>query len=257
MSLGMNMGIRLGGASGFSVSRFLSGGKGAAWDFRRQAGLGETTTAGDVIADDPIGRIEGVGGTAGAFSATTTQRPTWKTTHALFDGVANRMDADATANAVFQNVGAGMIAISAELANLTSSYTLCAWRNGSTGAARFAITILATGAVRISLRRLDADAQTDVTSATGLITAGVPFKLVTTVDWLTGGAGSVRAYLDGTSIINGTLAGTGATENTASQTSRLFTSTAAGVFTPGKCVSLIAVNKIPTDSERASLFAAI
>lgn len=70
---------------------------------------------------------------------------------------------------------------------------------------RWQLRVLSTGAVELALRRLDADAQTNVTSATGLVTTATSYTVQVTVNYLNG---AVEIFLNGVSIATGTIAGT-------------------------------------------------
>lgn len=70
--------------------------------------------------------------------------------------------------------------------------------------ARYQVRVQSDGSIQVNLRRTDAEAQQNFTTATGLVATGVSYTVQTTVNYLTG---AVEIFLDGVSVQTGTLAG--------------------------------------------------
>lgn len=254
IGIGLRIGARSGGALA-QVAAMLAGKKGAYWDF-----------AGNVFEDDagtdPAEANDGVAvlssSTYGTALPTWLQtsasaRPTYQTSYATFDG-DDRLIGGANNRAIFQQASQGVFGIKFQLSSLAAAAALCGWSLSASNSQRLVINITTTGAVQVLVRRADADGLTTVASTTGLITTGTDYVLIVTVDWATGGSGAVRAYINGGSdVVNGTLTGTGATDNTASQTSSLGANLGFTASTIGRIYKTFASNFLPTTAERATI----
>lgn len=181
---------------------------------------------------------------------TLGSRPIFQAGYAAFDGVAQHFNGSANVLAVYQQVGAAMMAVRAEVTSLAADSHVIRFSNGlAAGTVRYGLEVLTTGALRLTVRRLDADGSTQGTSTTGLITAGVPFNFIGAVDYTNGGAGAIKGYLNGTEVISTALAGTGSTENTATLQARIGRNNATS-YMPGEIVSVILANMLPTAAQR-------
>lgn len=136
--------------------------------------------------------------------------------------------------------------------------------NISTGAAgqqgRFTCFVDADGNVRVNARRADADGITARFSSGGPITAGAWFSLLWTADFLAGGEGALRCYVNGGSdVINGAMGGSGLTADTSALRVRVGSglSPTPSDFLTGKLRRLIVAQGAapPTAAERAAIFA--
>jgi hypothetical protein len=240
------------------VQGFLAATKGAAWDYRTGGTLfsdtGGTTPA---TAAGAIARANGamVGSTASMTwtQGTGASQPTWQTTYADHDGTADHLTGDANVRDIFRNTGSGMFGIRFRVSTIAAIQDLFRWEANTGGTIRLMALVNTNGSVSFGGRRLDADANTIGVSSVGLITINTDYTLVGTMDWANGGATALRAYLNGTSIISTSLAGTGVTSDTASNAVYQFGNPVTPRYATGRVYRAIAANAIPTDAQRADI----
>ncbi len=234
---------------------------GAFWDFSDASTVFETSGTSDPCeATDPIytATARAVGGLATATwsQATLASRPVWQTTYAAFDGSNDEMNGESGgAASLFQNVGAGFLACSFRLDTLSADRVLLAFGQGVTATSdRFQLSITSTGALRALAYRADGGSLGFKDSTAGLITTGVDYTVLVSVDWATGGAGAFKGYINGgADVLNGTLAGSGNTSNTASLRTRLGVGLGGSARMDGRIYKAAAGSFIPSTVQRAIL----
>ncbi len=233
--------------------------KAAFWDLSTASTVYETTGTSDPCeAGDPISTLTGraIGTLATAsWTSTTTQRPLWQTTYADFDATNDQMAGDANLLTMCQNASSCVLGASFRLSSLSTNRSLLTWREGVTNfTPRVTLEIISDGSIIMSIRRTDGDTTTARLSAAGLITTGVDYCVIGTVDFATGGAGAVKAYINnGSDVINGTLTGSGNTSNTASIAAGFGIGVGGGTPMSGRIYRAFAGAFIPTTAERALL----
>ena len=220
MRLGLGLGISYGsgggGNLGAAVEAILSGTAGFARDpiaanlFQDTAGATPV-----VIAADPIGRINCQWGNAPPNwqQATAGQRPAWDGTGIACDGTDDHM-ATFSNLSLFSNVPGSFVSGRFLFTDLAATHALLSVSNGVTATVqRFCCVVNTDGSIALQLRRLDADALTTITTAAGLVTAGVSAVISWQADWA--GTGLGKIWLNGvevkSDVISGSVANTEAT----------------------------------------------
>lgn len=103
--------------------------------------------------------------------------------------------------------------------DLSVNRMLKSWSTITTTVGRIQLRINTDGSIFLQVRRLDADAANDFTSAAGLVTTGTAYTIQFTIDFA--GTGNIVVYLNGVSVLTGTLANAvGNSENTNSSRDR-------------------------------------
>jgi hypothetical protein len=264
----MNMGIKIGiggqrNQSPLSaVSSFLAVNGGAFWR------LSDTSTAFESAdTSDPAEIGDGIqllkqslpsGGSHDWAQSTLASRPTLQAGYASLDGGDFWNGANAVLTAT-QNKGAICFGFRGQIDSLASDRVVIAFSVGTVATTpRLGVNVLSTGAVNIPIRRLDADGAFSVSSSAGAVAAGVPFSLLVTINFAAGGTGAVRGYIDnGVDILNGTLAGTGATSDTPSLAARWGQNLAGAATMTGRITSGIISGGIPDANTRTQIFNAL
>lgn len=147
-------------------------------------------------------------------SATTADasRPLYDGSALVYDGTDDRMLIQATAFG--QNAPALAVVAYVKPAVITGTRAIVQISANTSTTNRFFLRTNADGSVTFIGRRLDADADTTVITAAGLITTGAAYVITAVVDYA--GTGGVSIRINGIERATGTLAGTPAnTSNTA------------------------------------------
>jgi hypothetical protein len=197
------------------VQAILSGTTGWAVDpsitstvFQDAAGTTPVTADGQSIGR--INSLTGYGTTVFDWQDASL-RPVWRTRSNEFDGVDDLLSK--TTGVYAQAMPAMSLTARAVCDTLAAARAIFAFGTDITPNARYSLRVNADGSVTVQGRRLNADGLVTVTSATGLITATVPFTLQTVFDYA--GTGNMEIFLNGASIATGSLGGVaGNSENT-------------------------------------------
>jgi len=196
MSMGLSLGLGLGGRRSNPVATFLAGTKGGLIDFRDRTRLWQDAGAVTPVDDasQPIGLAVSPGpvalwsfsqSDAGTFPTSAADGATFATDDFLFGSAA--------VLAVFQNVTAAFVGMRVRFSSLAADTVPFAAANNGLGV-RFGALITPFGAVRAQVRRLDADSIATTASANGLVTTGVTYDIGLFVDY---SAGTTAIRLDG------------------------------------------------------------
>jgi hypothetical protein len=230
------------------LGAFLSTTKGAYWDYSDSSKVWDDSAGTDPIAvSDTVGLINAYAlGTATPLNYSHPSiGPVWETTYAQHNG-SQGLSGSTNVHNIFRNVTVGMMAFAFRCDNLSSGRTLISVLNNASTTNRFGVSITTAGAVSAGVGNTADSGASSIVSGSGLITAGVDYTLIVTVDWGTGGAGAVRGYLNnGSDILNGTLGTGGTMADTAAASSNV------GVGQVGRVYRWIMADKIPTAAERA------
>jgi hypothetical protein len=260
MKNGLYIGLGAYRGGGFNPGSFLVGKKGAYFDPADATRLWQDS-AGTVAATgatDPVGLYQGRGPLEPITWAQTADanRPTRSSNRLAFPSTQS-MDGGPNLRAVLNAANHYYAEGSATVTALAGIQTLFIMSTNGAAATRFAVSISATGFMRVVYRRLDADSPIIVTATIGAVTAGVPFTFKATADILGGGVGALGGWINGTRVITADIAGTGAAEATDSARSRLGADNAGtpGNLLTGSLGRLIFANTAPTGSDAASLSA--
>jgi len=188
------------------VEAFLLGTDGFALPFRSATRLKQDP--GDTIAvtagADPIGRINTLYGNATQNFVTTNDafRAAWSgSASAVTDGADDFMSGGASVLALFPGKNALYVCGRAQMNALPARSSLYGFGWGNNALLR--LDIMDTGLLRAELRRENADANTVVDSATGVVSLGAAFTHETIVDFA--GTGAVSTYINGALVGSGTL----------------------------------------------------
>lgn len=134
--------------------------------------------------------------------ATSTAQYLWNSGSWQLDGVDDIIQ---TTNATWPASMTGCtFTLRFRVDDLSANRSLFSFSTGLGTAARYGLRINTNGSVLLSLRRTDAEAQQDFTSASGQVVTATTYTIQTTVNYLTG---AVNVLLNGTSIATGTLTG--------------------------------------------------
>lgn len=186
--------------------------------------------------------------------ASASLRPTWQGEYADFDG-GDVLGGINDTLGIFNGASAGVIGVGFRLSTLASDQNLISFSTTGGTTRRLLAQINTAGRLRVLVRRLDADGEADIQSADGVVTTGVDYTAIVTVDWSTGGAGAVRGYINnGADVLNGTLSGSGSVSATDSARARLganLQSTFAAMT--GRMYGGIAASFLPTEDERTAI----
>lgn len=197
------------------VQAILSGTTGWAVDpsimstvFQDTAGVTPVTADGQSIGR--INSLTGYGTTVFDWQDASL-RPAWRTTSVQFDGVD---DVISRVTGVYaQAMPALSFTVRAVCNTLATNRAIFSFGTDVTPNTRYNLRVNTDGSVTAQGRRLNADGLVTVTSATGLITATVPFTLQTVFDYA--GTGNMEIFLNGASVATGSLGGVaGNSENT-------------------------------------------
>ena len=92
--------------------------------------------------------------------------------------------------------------------DISQNRCIFGYGTGAATAIRFRLQVNNVGGLEVSLRRLDADAGTNIASTPGIISAGTDYTAQVTINYLTG---AVAFYLNGVAQGTGTYPGTDGT----------------------------------------------
>lgn len=192
------------------------------------------------------------GATQYEFTALTDAgRPAFDTNSLIYDGADDRLLLQGVSFG--QNVPA-LAMVSYVKPTILKIQSVGQVSTNNAGINRLYPGLNADGSVRTVSRRLDADADTTVTSAAGLISAGTAYVITSIVDFAIAGAMSMR--INGAEVASGTLPGSpGNTSNTQANRTTLGAVSAAN-FLNGRLGRTIICGFLPTPSEIA-LFEAL
>lgn len=211
----LRLGLGFNGAGGAApapdyvteVQTLLSGTTGWATDPADTA-INFTDTAGTVsVASagvDTVARANSKFGTTtyNWQQATVAAQYLWNGASWQADGVDDIIQT--TNSAYTADMSACTFTLRFQVDDLSVNRMLKSWSTitGTTG--RMQLRINSDGSILLAARRLDADADNQFTSATGLVTTGTPYTIQFTIDFA--GTGNIVVYLNGTSVLTGTLA---------------------------------------------------
>lgn len=171
-------------------------------------------------------------------------RPLFDTTSMIYDGTDDRLLLQSTAFG--QNVPALAVVAYVKPATLKVQSTVQVSINVATSS-RLYQGLNADGSVRTVSRRLDGDADTTITSAAGLISAGTAYVLTSIIDFA--GTGAMTMRINGTQVATGTVGGSaGNTSNTVTNRVQLGAVSAAN-FLNGELGRMIICGFLPTAGE--------
>lgn len=180
----------------------------------------DDTSSPVTAAAQAVGRIEAASGSASPQAwtqATAGARGSWATTGITCDG-GDCWEGGANNSGLHQNIQSSVVGGSFTAGSLGVTTVIWAWATNSAGASRLRDAVLPSGAISIQRRRLSGDTVTTLTSATGLVTPGQRYTLISVTNWA---ANAVEVYLNGVSVLSGSLGGAGGTDNVASARVRL------------------------------------
>ena len=183
-------------------------------------------------------------------SATTADasRPVYDGSALVYDGSDDRMLIQSTAFG--QNAPALAVMAYVKPAVITGTRSIVQISANTSTTNRFFLRTNADGSVSFIGRRLDADADTTVTTAAGLITTGTAYVITAVVD--EAGTGGVSIRINGTERATGTLAGTPAnTSNTATNRVQFGAVGTGSSFQNGEEGRMILCAFLPSASEIA------
>jgi hypothetical protein len=215
-----------------------------------------TDTAGTIPVVTPgvdtVARINSKFGTT-AYSwsnVTPASQSLWNSTFLTFDSADDWYDAASDPFTI--NAPGLTLTWRGKVASLAGISYLYGTGRGSFGAMYHPI-INTDGSIAFGCRRLLADAVTTITSAAGLITAGVAFTLQFIADYA--GTGNLTILLNGVSIATGTMAGSAAnSENvtpTRSRIGRVPTNTSTSMYS-GAAGRIVMARSVLTAPELAN-----
>ncbi len=260
ISRNMSLGLGRGGSSLLSqVSTILAASKGAYWDWTGPTVFEDTAGTDPAEIGDAVALLSPkIVGTVASVSwdqSTVGLRPTYQAGYGSFSG-SNGLNGNAANLGIFRNVGTGTFAAKFRVTSFAANSNLFGWSTPTSSVARFQAGITTAGELSVTVRRLDADVATTVAS-TGLgLQVNTDYTIIITVDWATGGTGAIRAYINnGADVLNGTLAGSGATQDTASAFGRLGVSISGATFLTGRLYPCLAANILPTAAQRSTIHA--
>ncbi len=211
-----------GGAPDYAaeVEAFLSGTAGFAMDFTDTAVMWEESTKVTPVGDvaDPIGAVDTKYGTTTytLSEASGTLCGAWTGTSWEGDGAGDRLLS--ASNAILNDKPAATMIARVRFDTITAGPAILSLSTNTGTASRFVCDVLSTGAIRLRLRRLDADTENSPSSATGVIVAGNTYTIRAEVDYA--GAGTAKLWVDGSLVIDTTI--TGAPANTSATDSNRF-----------------------------------
>ena len=192
------------------VEAILAGTTGFALDRFDTSTLWQDTAATVAVTtpSDPVGRINAKWGAAPPNwqQATAAQRPAYVAGGMTMDGVDDRMETLSLASFT-NNIPALFACERITVASLAAISTLWFFAHGvNANQSRFAATVNVDGSITFSGRRDDAGLGAfAVTSAAGLITAGVPATVAVQADYA--GSGLAKIWLNGTEVGSGSIGG--------------------------------------------------
>ena len=235
---------------------------GAMWDFSASSTLFESADTSDLaeIGDglQYVTQSAAGGAIPQAWSqSTAATRPTLQAAYASYDG-GDALLGDTNNRDIFRNAAVGVFGASILIPTdpvaeqIVGQWSLPASATG----ARFVVSVRPTGVVRLAVRRLAADGATVCDSAASGYTVNTRASLIGVCNFLAGGAGALRLYVNGVEIASQTLAGTGNSEDTASQASGLgANSGGASAFMTGRIYRACAYkgSAVPDAAQLASI----
>jgi hypothetical protein len=177
---------------------------------------------------------------------------TWFT---VYDGTSDRLEGDAAMRDIFRNCDAGFFACVVEHAAIELR-SIAVWsRGGSATLSRFELRTLASGALRMSVRRLDADSLASTDTAAGVMVTGQKQIIMGVVDWEIGG---VQVYVTDpiTPAATGSApVGTGPTSDTRSDAMTVGARSDGSTPLNGRLHGPIVMGRIaPSAAQRQAIF---
>jgi hypothetical protein len=168
----------------------------------------------------------------------------------LFDGVDQTLFGSGMTS-ILTNQPAAFHCGTVWVNSLAAVRVLISVRTNSTSS-RFTVQINTNGSVSLNVRRLDGDANTAITSATGAVTAGGYYTISSQVICSTG---EMKIWVNGLEVASGTLINPGAAfSNTASSASvRIGMSVAGTQFFSGYMRRPVLLRKSLSDADRATV----
>ena len=139
------------------------------------------------------------------------------------------------------------------LNNLAANHSLYAFSTNTAGSTRLNVRALSDGSVNAGCRRLDGESAASITSATGLVSAGVFFVISAEFNYT---AGTMRVWLNGALVASGAMTSSGTVSATNSARARDgadLTASPTQILNGSKRRGVFSKNKIPTDAERAAI----
>ena len=218
----LGLGIGIGRRRAFSPAQW-GGATPHLWaDFSDSSRLFQDT-AGTVPATgptDPVGYVrfsglpDGVGTNGSGFPLRSSNGLSW-------DGVDDRLLIATTGAGLTNNAPGFSLLLGQTFSTLAGINTILGIATTAITTTRFLVSVTTTGEVSIAYRRLDGDSLTTVLSAAGVITTGVAYWVEVYADMTTGGAGALVCIVNGVTVINASIAGTGNFSATNSGRTRL------------------------------------
>jgi hypothetical protein len=210
MRIGLGLCLPIGGGGvdyAALVQSILSGTLG----FAREpiaANLFQDTAAATPVVNtsDPIGRVNCQWGSSPPNwqQGTAGYRPLWTGVGISYDGIDDHF---ATfSNAALLNNRPGAFHCERVLCgDLVAIRPVISFSTATATVQRFVVVVNTNGSIALQTRRLDADALNTLTTATGLITAGVAAVITAQVDWA--GTGLAKIWLNGTEVASAAVSG--------------------------------------------------
>ena len=240
---------------GDAVEAALSGTAGFAFDPSDETTLFQDTAASVpvTVASDPVGRMNGFWGSAAPNfqQGTAGSRPAWDGTGIAYDGIDDHFPTFSNL-AFLNNVPGAFYCERNQFSSLAVTQTIIGFSTVTVGNARFVLAVTTGGALTLSLRRLDADGVSTITSAGSLVTAGVPYVISAEADFA--GTGLGRIWLNGSLVASGAISGVaGNTTNVNSGRFRKGAALSGSVFATGWTRRGVMSPFVMSDANRASI----
>ena len=238
-----------------AVQGLLAGGNGFAFDPTDIALLWQDSAKATPVSGvgQPIGAIDTkFGATTYTLTEIDPSRGLWSGSSWEGDGVDDRLIGAGSLLALLNNVPGVSFVGRVRFDTIDSQPALVSFSTVTGTNARFVVDVLSTGAIRLRVRRLDADVENALSSAAGVIVAGNTYTIRAEVDYITGAA---SVWVNGSSVIATTITGTGANSeasNSARMRISLALSNTLSQFLDGRLGRFVMAPRVMTAGEAAS-----
>ena len=216
--------------------------------------------------DGPVGQVRDTsrGGPSAATSRPRLAQPVLanRPTRVQVDGVAalelngtnQRLEGNATARDILK--GAPGAEFHTAISWAGGFRPLLAISTASANVSRLQLQILATGGLKLFVRRGDGDGFVELDSAAGVITQNVRVIVGASVDYLNGGSEAIKIWANGQVVATAALSGTGNTTDVASAQALIGSNLNASTFFSGLIFREIPITaRVLGTAERSAMIA--
>jgi hypothetical protein len=241
---------------GALVQAALDGVAGFAFDPTDAAVLFQDTAGATPVTADGQGvaRVNTKWGTVNPNwqQATVANRPVRTAGRLVFDGTTDMFD-PVSSRTFATSMPAFFWCGRVRLSLVDAQRTLLLISTSSSTVTRVGIDYLATGSLRLAVRRLNADAGTIAASDAGVIAANTDYVVTVQMDYA--GTGVLRVYVNGTQVATATHGSVGNSDGSLSARARLGANLAAtpAQYFAGQMGRSVLAPKLMSDAERAAI----